>query len=118
MLASLPNSEIIRIAIIVIFAVVTLLSRFAKKTAPPRPTSSPGTSGTTPWETLRQAMRQGAEQGRPIQQPRPFQVPPPQLRDSFNQPPATQPESSFLPSLLLLALFVCLCLIAYRYFAR
>lgn len=116
MLASAPNSEIVRVVIIILFALVTLVLRAKKKPTASRPAPSP--SRTTPLDTLREAMRQGAEQGRARQQQSPFSAAPPRLGDSFNQPPAIKPESPVLPSLLLFALFVCLCYMAYRYFAR
>jgi hypothetical protein len=71
-------------------------------------------------------MRQASEQqARARQSKSPFQsstlAPPPLSEslklDSFNQPPSIKPESPVVPSLLLLALFGCLCYMAYRYFA-
>jgi hypothetical protein len=78
-------------------------------------------------DVFREAMRQRAEQTRARQSEQPvdvddvgsevvqvgeeFREPP------FQQPPKIEPESSFVPSLLLLALLACLCLMAYRYWA-
>jgi hypothetical protein len=115
MLASAPSSELIRVIVIIAFAAMSLILRAKKK--PDAARSAPGRPPTTPLDTIREAMRQGAEQGRVRRQQSPFQSASPQLSDSFNQPPAIKPESPVFPSLLLLALFACLCYMAYRYFA-
>lgn len=39
------------------------------------------------------------------------------MSEQLRQPPTIEPESSMVPSLLLLALVVCLCAMAYRYWA-
>jgi hypothetical protein len=61
-------------------------------------------------------MLQSAEQAR-AQQSGQVEEGLPKFSEPFQQPPAIKPESSFVPSLLLLALVVCLCMIAYRYWA-
>jgi hypothetical protein len=126
MLAGAPGSEIVRIIIIIVFAAVTLFLRATKKPTPSRPAPGAGAPRTTPLDSIREAMRQASEQqARARQRQDPFQsstlAPPPVSEslklDSFNQPPSIKPESPIVPSLLLLALFACLCYMAYRYFA-
>jgi hypothetical protein len=93
-------------------------------------------------EMLREAMRQAEEQTRAQRGKFPSKSEPLPVSDTFQQPsfqqlsiqepsiqepsiqepsiqepPKIEPETSFLPSLLLLALVVSLCLLAYRYWA-
>ncbi len=126
MLASAPGPEIVRVIIIIVFAAVTLFLRATKKATPSRPAPGPGSPRPAPLDAIREAMRQASEQqARARQSQDPYQsptlVPPrfsePMKVDSFNQPPAIKPESPVVPSLLLLALFACLCYMFYRYFA-
>ena len=127
MLAGAPSSEIVRVIIIIVFAAVTMFLRATKKPTPSRPGPGAGAPPAKPLDAIREAMRQASEQqqARARQPKGPFQsstlTPPPLSEslklDSFNQPPAIKPESPVVPSLLLLALFACLCYMAYRYFA-
>jgi hypothetical protein len=118
MLASAPNSELVRVVIIAAFALFTLVLRAIKKPTPTPPPRGAGTPRTNPMDAIREAMRQASEQARTGRPPMPFQDEPPQVRDSFPQPDAIKPESPILPTLLLVALFVCLCYMAYHYFAQ
>lgn len=119
------NPALIRALLIVLFVVITQLVRAAKmsKTAPPKPTAQAGAPKAAPLgDAFREAMRQRAEQIRARQSGQPLQDEPdeaePLSSDApFAQPPKIEPESSFVPSLLLLALLACLCLMAYRYWA-
>jgi len=126
MLAGAPSSEIVRIVIIIVFAAVTMFLRATKKPIPSRPAPGTGAPPAKPLDAIREAMRQASEQqARARQSKDPFQsstlAPPPMSEslklDSFNQPPAIKPESPVLPTLLLLALFACVCYMVYRYFA-
>jgi hypothetical protein len=117
------NPVFIRVVVLVVFLIITQIMRVVNKAKPPAKRDDQG----SPLESLRVAIRQATEQIRAgasesradgqspsvdekFQQPR-FQ------QSEFNQPPATEPESSFIPSLLLLALLGCLCLMAYRHWA-
>lgn len=118
MFASAPNSELVRIVIIAAFAVFTLVLRAIQKPTPIPPPRGTGVPRSNPIDALREAMRQASDQARTGRPQTPFPSTPPQMRDSFPQPPAIKPESPVLPTLLLVALFVCLCYMAYHYFAR
>jgi uncharacterized MAPEG superfamily protein len=101
-----PQPELIRVVVIVVLIAASLLVRMAKKSAPAKKTASP--------PTVLDALRQASAQARARRQ-QPFEADP-QLSAS-PQPMAIRSESSFLPSLLLIALLVCLALMAYRFFA-
>ncbi len=118
MFASAPNSEVIRVVVIAAFAVITLVLRAIKKPTPTPPPRGTGVPRANPMDAIREAMRQASDQARTGRPQSPFQSAPPQVRDSFPQPPPIKPESPVLPTLLLVALFVCLCYMAYRYFAQ
>jgi hypothetical protein len=118
MLASAPNSELVRVVIIAAFALFTLVLRAIKKPTPTPPARGTGAPRSNPVDAIREAMRQASEQARTGRPPSPFQAEPPQVRDSFPQPPAIKPESPVLPTLLLVALFVCLCYMAYLHFVQ
>ena len=115
------NPSLIRLVLVVLFVVFFQLLRAAKMSRGSNPV--PGRNagkGSQLGEALREAMRQAAERERQSRSPadqdqtqsrEEFRLPP------FQQPPAIKPESSFIPSLLLLALLGCLVLMAYRYWA-
>ncbi len=134
------NPSLIRPLLIVLFLVITQILRAAKvsKTpskTPPKTmseTANPGTrtgvgTATQLGDVFREAMRQRAEQTRARQSQQPVNVDVVgsevvQVGEEFHEPPfqpppKIEPESSFVPSLLLLALLACLCLMAYRYWA-
>jgi hypothetical protein len=114
------NPTFIRAAIIVLFLVITTFLRARQLSKTPKPVSRPGNAPSL--DAVREAMRQASETAQrrrnetllreehPVPDGEPLK-----LNEAFKQPPTIQPESSFLPSLLLLALLVCLCLMAYRY---
>jgi hypothetical protein len=109
---------LVRFLLIVLVLVAPLLMRLAKQrktaTPPVRPKASPL------GEALREVRRQSAEQARARREgPTEITREADALRMSerMNLPPTIEPESSFFPSLLLLALLVCLGVMAYRYFA-
>jgi hypothetical protein len=128
--AAMPemNPRLLRVALLVLFMIVTQIFRVMAKSKPAQ-RDRPG----SPLEALKEAKRR-IEQERARQQQRPqeaellqpgeqfdqqqFQQPQFQQQDlqqpQFQQPPTVAPESSWFPSLLLLALAVCLCLMAYR----
>lgn len=122
------NPALIRVLIIALFLIMTQILRAVKTSKAPKPPARAG-AGNAPQrgETLRDAMRQAAEQARARRSGQSTDGPSPTFSDSFqqqpfqqpsfDQPPAIEPESSFIPSLLLLALLGCLCLMAYRYWA-
>jgi hypothetical protein len=128
------NPALIRTLLIVLFVVITQIMRAAKmsKTAKPG-TAKPGATakpdarsgagtGMQLGDALREAMRQRAEQARARQSEQPVQAvrseaEPLAFDEPFQQPPKIEPDSSIVPSLLLLALLACLCLMAYRYWA-
>jgi len=66
-----------------------------------------------PLDALREAKRR-IEQERDRQQLRLSEPKPLQPSEQLQQPPTVAPESSWFPSLLLLALLACLCLMVYR----
>jgi hypothetical protein len=106
--------ELIRLVVIIAFFAISFILRAAKARSnkpAPAPPARP-----TPLDAVREAMRKASEQAR-TGQSAPNPTEPPQLLESLPQPPAITPESSIVPSLLLLALLVCLGLMAYRYFA-
>ncbi|PSH04798.1 MAG: hypothetical protein CXZ00_05365 [Acidobacteria bacterium] len=111
-----PNPEIIRLLVILLFALFVLIRA---KLARSSTTASGRTPGKAPQlgDALREAMRKAAEQAEAQQYGQRFEERLPRLREQFEPPPAIKPESSFISSLLLLALLVCLCLLAYRYWA-
>lgn len=115
---SSPES-LIRAVLIVLFLVITYVLRARKLQGNTRPgTGGSSNRGPQLGETLRDAMRQAAEQAKARRSGRPIEGELQRQNDEpFDPPPTIQPESSFIPSLLLLALAVCLCLIAYRYWA-
>ncbi len=115
------NPSLIRALLIVLFLVITQIMRAAKmsKTAKPGTRTGAGT-GIQLGDVLREAMRRRVEQARgqselPLQRSK---AEPRRIDEPLQQPPKIEPESSFVPSLLLLALLACLCLMAYRYWAR
>ncbi len=116
------NPSLIRALLIVLFLVITQIMRAAKlsKTAKPGTRTGAGT-GIQLGDALREAMRRRGERARgqselPLQGEQ-SKAEPRRLDEPFQQPPKIEPESSFVPSLLLLALLACLCLMAYRYWA-
>jgi hypothetical protein len=119
MLDAAPDTifRLLRIAIIffaLIVPLIRLLQQRKKPTQPIRP-KAPSVG-----EALREAMRQSAEQARarrggfsePAREAGALR-----MSEPIKFPPTIEPESSFLPSLLLIALLVCLGVMAYRYFA-
>lgn len=120
------NPALIRVVLIALFFIVPLVLRAARLSASSKPASSAGERKKSPLESLREAMLQAAEQAGTAQNGKPAEKPAGEVRAAFQQPskigdlrqpPAIGPESSFIPSLLLLALLACLFLMAYRYWA-
>ena len=130
------NPALIRVLLIVAFLV---LSQFLRMRTPAKTTKPAPAGKQSPLELIREAMQQAKQQtqtrqsGQPLDQFRrkpgptvdefPMQIDQPQVTQDFRlgeqlqQPPSIQPESTFVPSLLLLALLACLFLMAYRYWA-
>jgi hypothetical protein len=128
------NSDLIRPIVVMLFFVIALFLRAsemkkrakaakaARGTDDARGADDTGTRKETSLAMLREAMRQAAEQARMRRgevsgQAEPRQGEALQMGESFQAPPTIEPESSIVPSLLLLALVGCLCLMAYRYWA-
>lgn len=113
------NTALIRILLIVLILVVPQIIRAmqrAKKAKSVAEDAGPVRTNSL-GDVLREAMRKSAEQARARRGELPMQAEPLRLNEQFEQPPKIEPESSFLPSMLLLALVACLCLMAYRYWA-
>ncbi len=116
------NATLIRVVLIVGFLAAMQIFRAVMTPKKSKPAAGSGAGkGSRTGDLLREALRQSpgeARTPRSAQPPTPerFQVsgPSPLLR----QPSKIGPESSFVPSFLLLALFACLCAMAYRYWAR
>jgi hypothetical protein len=118
MLATAPNPTLIRVVLIVLFLIISQFLR-AKKSSSSKPASGTGAgAGSQVGGVLRDAMRKAAEQVQERHSGETIAGVPEPVIDQFQQPPSTEPESSFIPSFLLLALLVCLCLMAYRYWVR
>ena len=116
------NAMLIRVVLIVGFLVAMQIFRAVMTPKKSKPAAGNGAgSGSPTGDLLREALRQSPSQARA---PRSAQPPPPerfQISEPsplLRQPPKIGPESSFVPSFLLLALFACLCAMAYRYWAR
>jgi hypothetical protein len=113
------NPNLIRPLLIVLFLVIMQVLRAVKSSKTPKPAPRPGTGN-------------GISSGTASPEAIPQKVDPPRLRknewtanaglftmsEKIQQPPKIEPESSFVPSLLLLALLVCLGIMAYQYLAR
>jgi hypothetical protein len=110
------NPAMIRVVVIVLFVIISQFLRARKRSQSPKPTLSAGTAKASPLDEMREAMRQAADQARARRGQSPVDTEP-QLSQELQQPPTIEPESSFIPSLLLMALFACLCFMAYRYWA-
>jgi hypothetical protein len=116
------NPALIRVVLIVLFLIITQVLR-ARKTS--RPVAKTSTDKVSPLAAVREAMRQAAEQARAQQSGEVADGEPPQVREQFQLPGVEniqqarpiEPESSWISSFLLLALLVCLFLMAYRYWA-
>ena len=116
--ARAPSSELIRVVVIIAFFLLSIIMNARKKARATK--QAPGPSAGTPLDSIREALRQAAEQARARRGEPPTGAEPLPLPQSFSQsqPPTIQPESSMIPTLLLLALLVCICLMAYRFFAH
>jgi hypothetical protein len=111
-----PDSELIRIVVFIVVVVITLVLRVVKRKAPPQPIGKRPVPASL--STLREGMRQSAGQsGSRSTPPEQFTFGSMRSPIGFEQPKKIEPEIPVFPSLLLIALAVCLCLIAYRYFA-
>jgi hypothetical protein len=111
------NPALIRALLIVLFLVISQILRASKRSKTANPTARPAAATGSPLsDALREAMRQKADRARQSERPPDGELL--QMSEPFQQPPKIEPQSSFVPSLLLLALLVCLCLMAYRYWAR
>jgi hypothetical protein len=122
MRAAAINSDLIRPILVMLFFVVALILRASEmakrsKAAKAARGADTITRKETSFEMLREAMRQAAEQARIRRGGDPRQAEALQMGEQFQAPPTIEPESSIVPSLLLLALLACLCLMAYRYWA-
>ncbi len=127
------NPALIRVVLIVGFLILSQFLRMRKPAPGAKPAPRNPAGKQSPLELMREAMLQAKQQqARQQNQPRPtgqaveefpMQVDQPQVIQDFRigeqleQPPTIQPESSFIPTVLLLALLACLFLMAYRYWA-
>ncbi len=107
------NPTVIQALLVVLFVVVSQILGARKRANAPKPATAPRKA--SPMELLRESMKQASDQARSGQGDKFVAGEAVQLGEQFEQPPKVQPESSFIPSMLLLALLACLCLMAYRY---
>jgi hypothetical protein len=115
------NAALIRVVLIVLFVVATQILSARKRAASSKPVAG-GDAGKAPQpgDLLREALLKTSgrareprsDQALPVER---FQISEPS--QEVQQPPKIGPESAFFPSFLLLALFGCLCALAYRYWA-
>lgn len=117
------NPALIRAVLILLFVLITQIVRAAKMSKPANTGARTGAGTGTPLaDALRETIRQRAGQARARQGVQPVQEGPGEtellrLDEEFQQPPKIEPDSSIVPSLLLLALLACLVLMVYRYWA-
>ena len=125
------SPAVIRVVLIVLFLIITQILRARKVSQAAKPAEKTSMDKGSPLDALREAIRKAAEQARaqqsgevageePLQERElfhqsPFQQPP--RIESIQQAQPIQPESSLISSFLLVALLVCLFLMAYRYWA-
>lgn len=113
------NPALFRPLLIVLFLIIMQILRAVKNSKTPKPTPRPGAakgmpSSVTPPEVMQQkADRPPLLQKQWTAKPGLFK-----MTEQVQLPPKIEPESSFVPSLLLLALLVCLGILVYRYLAR
>jgi hypothetical protein len=123
-----PNPALIRGVFIVLIVLISQILRMAKKSKASNPAAGGGGGKGSPLEVLRQVKRQASNpargprselpvQGEPMAVAEPLRFEEQQPFQQVQQPPTIGPESSLIPSLLLLALLACLCVMAYRYWA-
>jgi hypothetical protein len=125
------NPGLIRVVLILLFLIITQVLHAMKVSKAAKPTVGADTGKRSPLETLGEAMREAAEQARAQQSEKLADGEPLQKKELFHQPSfqqspriesiqqaqPIQPESSWISSFLLLALLVCLFLMACRYWA-
>ena len=107
MLASVPDKEVVRVVFLVAIAVLTLISQVMKQKGAQKPPSRP--AQPSPADAWRQVM----EQLRARRQQKELSIRP-EAQKPFAQPEVIQPESSFLPSILLIALVIAVAALVYR----
>ncbi len=119
-----PDSDaaLMRAAVIVLFVLMALILRARTMRRSSKPAVARGAGdGSQPGDLLRRALGQSSDQARAPRGGQPLTPERFQISEPFQQvqqAPKIGPESAFVPSFLLLALFVCLCAMAYRYLAR
>lgn len=107
MFASTSDKEMIRVLFLVAIVLFTIISQAMKQKGGEKPQSRPAQPSP------RDAWRQAMEQLRARRQEQEFNLHP-EMRSSFPQPEAIQPESPILPSILLVALVVAVAALVYR----
>lgn len=113
------NAELIRVVLIVLVLMITLLLRARKmpRNSKPVPGSDAGKE-SRPGDSPRPAPHQFSWEARAPRSDQPLSPDRFRVSEPLRQPSKIEPESSFVPSFLLLALVACLCVVAYRYWAR
>jgi len=113
------NPALLRPLLIVLFLIIMQVLRAVKNSKTPKPTPRPGAASGTPTSiALPEVMQQKADQPRLRQNQWTANAGLFKMSEQVQLPPKIEPESSFVPSLLLLALLVCLGMMAYQYLAR
>jgi hypothetical protein len=107
------NPALIRVILIVLFVVITQILAARKRANAPKP--APNTRKGSPLEVLRESMQKAPDQARAGQSKGQVDGTILEISQQLQQPSTIEPESSLIPSVLLVALFACLCLMAYRY---
>lgn len=110
------NSALIKIVLILLILIVPQILRIMQQVKKSK--SAPVPSRGTPLaDALREALQKPRGQAGPHPGEVKMNVDALRANEQFQQPPKIEPESSFLPSALLLALLACLGVMAYRYLA-
>ncbi len=107
MAASFPDKEIFRVLFLVAIAVFTIVSQVMKQKSAQKPQARP--PQPSPGDAWRQVLEQ--IRGRREQQQLTIR---PETKAAFSQPDVIQPESSIIPSLLLVALVIAVGALVYR----
>jgi hypothetical protein len=116
------NAPLIQLLLVFLFVVVTQIMRARRRSGSPKPApESDAGKAPQPGDLLREMLLKSPGRAReprsdlslPVER---FQISEPS--QEVRQPPKIGPESALFPSFLLLALFGCLCALAYRYWAR
>jgi len=113
------NPALLRPLLIVLFLIIMQVLRAVKNSKTPKPTPRPDAARGVPSSVASpEFIQQKADQPRLRQNQWNANAGLFKMSEKIQLPPKIEPESSFIPSLLLLALLVCLGMMAYQYLAR